>query len=162
MDYHLKPVGKTCAATGRELVPGTVCHSVLVERQGQLVRLDFSPEGWSGPPEGTIAHWRCQVPEPHGERPKLLDTEGLMRYFEQLVEDADPEQEKFCYVLALLLLQKKRLKLEGSRVEGGVEYLELVGPRGEGPYDIRDQQLSDEEIRRVQEALTAQLTAEWS
>ncbi|HID24123.1 MAG TPA: hypothetical protein EYP14_17215 [Planctomycetaceae bacterium] len=162
MDYHLKPVGKTCAATGHELVPGSVCHSVLVEREGKLVRLDFSPEGWSGPPEGTVAHWKCRVPEPQGDRPQPLDTEGLMRYFEQLVEDADPSQEKFCYVLALLLLQKKRLKLEGSRVEDDVEYIELSGKHGEGPYSVRDQQLSDEEIREVQEALTKQLTTEWS
>ena len=47
MDYHLKPLGKTCATTGKPLAPGSVCHSVLVERDGMLMRLDFSDEGWT-------------------------------------------------------------------------------------------------------------------
>ena len=36
---------------------------------------------------------------------KPLDADALMRYFEQLCEDANPAQEKFAYVLSLLLLQ---------------------------------------------------------
>ena len=162
MDYHLKPVGRTCAATGNELVPGTICHSVLVEEDGQFRRFDFSPEGWTTPPEGTIAHWRCTVAEPDTGKPKPLDTEGLLRYFEQLIEDANPAQAKFCYVLALLLLQKKRLKLEGSIQEDGVEFLELSGSHGEGPFRVPDQQLNDSEICELQQALNGQLVTEWN
>ncbi len=59
------------------------------------------------------------------------------------------------YVLSLLLMQKKRLKLERSDVQDDHTLLRLVGSQGEGPYVIRDQQLSDDEIQQLQQELTA-------
>lgn len=162
MDYHLKPIGKTCTTTGEPLVPGETCHSVLVEQDGQFVRLDFSDEGWSGPPEGSIGHWRCIVPEPVQAQHKPLDADALMRYFEQISEDTNPTQEKFRYVLALLLLQKRRLKLDGTRRDGEIEYLQLSGTRGEAPVEVRDHHLADEEIQQIQQGLNTQLAAEWT
>lgn len=162
MDYHLKPLGKTCAATGEPLAPGSRCYSVVVEEEGQLVRKDYSEEGWSGPPEGTVGLWRCQVPEAQPEKPKTIDPESMMQYFEQLVEDANPAQARLCYVLALFLLQRRRLQLDGSRTEGATEYLQLSGSHGEGPYEIVDQQLSQDEITRLQAELNQYLEQEWA
>ncbi len=162
MDYHFKPIGKTCAATGSELVPGTTCHSVLVDRNGEMVRLDYCDDGWTESPEDAIGYWRCLVPEPASAKAKPLDTDALMRYFEQLSEEASPAQDKFRYVLSLLLLQKRRLKIEGSRHEDDIEYLELRGSHGEGPFDVRDQQLNAEEIQQLQIDLNTHLVTEWS
>lgn len=162
MDYQLKPLGRTCAATGEDLVPGTLCHCVVVDRDGELVRLDFCEQGWSGPPEGTIGHWRCLVPEPATPRPRTVDPEELMQYFEQLCEDGNPIQEKFRYVIALLLLQKRRLRLDGSRLDGEIEYLQLVGSHGEGPFAVRDQDLQPDEVEALQRELNAQLAAQWA
>ena len=162
MDYHLKPIGRACEATGEELVPGSTCVSVLVQQGTQLLRFDYSEEGWSGPPEGTIGYWQSIVPEPANAKTQPFDADALMRYFEQLCEDANPAQEKFAYVLSLLLLKKRRVKLESSRHEGEVEYLELIGSQGEGPYEVRDQQLSDGEIEHIQHSLNTYLANEWS
>ena len=157
MDYTVKPIGKTCAETQLVLEPGSTCHSVLIDVDGDVVRVDYSEDGWKGPPPHAVAYWICQVPEPENNKPKPLDTDALMACFEQLEEDANPGQDKFKYVLALLLLQKKRLKLEGSYFENEVEYLELVGSHGEGPFNVRDQSLSDEEINELQANLNSQL-----
>ena len=162
MDYHVKPLGKTCAATGNELVPGSWCHSVVVERDGDLVRLDYSEEGWPGTPEGTVGHWRCLVPESTEPKSRVIDPESLLEYFQQLCEDGNPVQEKFRYVIALLLLQKRRLRLDGSRQDGEIEYLQLVGSHGEGPFEVRDQQLEPEEIEALQRELSAQLAEQWT
>jgi hypothetical protein len=158
MDYHLKPVGRTCAATGGELGPGSTCYSVLVEQGGQLVRLDYSAAGWTGPPEGAVAHWRARVPETDGAKPKPLDPDALLHYFEQLCEDANPAQEKFAYVISLLLLQKRRLRLDGSRRDGEIEFLQFLGSQGEGPFEVRDQRLSEVEIAQLQNDLNTHLS----
>jgi len=157
MDFQVKPVGKTCFATGEPLVPGQRCHSVLMEEQGEVVRFDYSPEGWPGePPEGCLAHWQTLIPEEEvSDQPQPMDTESLFEFFEQIIEDANPAQEKISYVLSLLLMQKKRLKLEQSERDGDHASLKLVGSQGEGPYVIRDQQLSNEEIQQLQQELTA-------
>lgn len=158
MSYRVKSMGKTCAGTGEPLVPGTRVHSVLVDRGHEQVRLDFSEAGWNGPPEGTIGHWKCIVPEPVASGPKPLDTEAMFRFFEDSAEDQNPTQEKFRYVVALLLLQKRRLQLEGSRQDGDIEYLQLVGSRSEGPFEVRDQHLQPEEIQQLQADLNAHLS----
>jgi len=162
MDYHFKPIGKQCAATGQDLAPGTLCHSILVERNGEMTRLDYSPEGWTGPPADAIGYWQCRVPEPLATKPAAIDPDALLRYFEQLVEDAVPAREKFRYVLALLLLQKRRLRIDGSRRDGDAEYLQLSGSHGEGPFEVRDHQLSDDEIRNLEAELSTHLANEWS
>lgn len=141
------------------MVPGTRVHSVLVDRGHEQVRLDFSEAAWTGPPEGTIGHWRCLVPEPAASGPKPIDAEALFRFFEDTAEDHNPIQEKFRYVVALLLLQKRRLILDGSRRDGEIEYLELVGSRSEGPFEVRDQHLSPEEIQQLQSELNAHLAS---
>jgi hypothetical protein len=51
------------------------------------------------------------------------------------------------------------LQLEGSRKDGEIEYLVLIGSRSEGPFEVRDQHLSTEEIQQLQSDLNAHLAA---
>mgnify|MGYP001199302747 CR=1 FL=1 len=160
VNYHLKPAGKVCAATEREFVPGEICHSVLIERDGEITRLDFSDDGWTGPPDGAIGEWQTVVPD-LSAKPRTVDTESLMRYFEQLCEDANPVHEQLRYVLALLLLQKRRLRLEGSRTdEDGNTFLEFIGRKSEGPFEVQDSDLTEEEISALQATLNTRLQEE--
>jgi hypothetical protein len=161
MDYHLKPLGKTCAATGKPFVPGSVCHSVLVEKDGHLVRLDFSDEGWSGPPPGHLGYWTIDVPTPPDPNSTRIDPEVAMRYFEQLSEEASPVHEQTRYVLSLVLLQHRKLRLENVRVEDEDEVLELSGVHGEGSFEVHNFHLDDTETKRLKLELKTQLAAEW-
>ena len=162
MEYHLRPLGKTCAGTGAELAPGSTCYSVLVERAGELERRDFSENGWKGAPEGTVAQWKCMVPRPVETKRNLLDPDALQNYFDQLTEEADPLKEKLRYILAILLLRKKRLRLEDSREEGESEVLQFVSMQGEGSYEVRDHQLTEEEMHELQASLMAHMAADYS
>ncbi|MFN0050887.1 MAG: hypothetical protein ACKV0T_01765 [Planctomycetales bacterium] len=161
MEYQFRPLGKKCAATGEDLVPGSVCHSVLVERDGELQRLDYSPQGWSGPPPGTVGAWECLVPLPQEVRREPLDAQALLSCFEQLCEEGDPAREGLRYILALLLVKKRRLRLEGSQSSGDSEFLQLVGAHGEGAWEIRDLNPSDEEVHQWQRELNVYLASEW-
>ncbi|MBI3863989.1 MAG: hypothetical protein HY290_19060 [Planctomycetia bacterium] len=162
MEYQFRPIGKKCAATGEDLAPGSLCHSVLVERNGELVRLDYSEQGWTGPPEGALGVWKCVVPTPAEVRHEPLDTNALMRCFEQLTEEASPAREGLRYILALLLVKKRRLRLDGSRADGDLEYLQLAGAQGEGAYEVRDLNPSDEDVQQWQRELNVYLASEWN
>tara|TARA_B100000029_G_scaffold153105_1_gene148237 strand:+ start:1733 stop:2245 length:513 start_codon:yes stop_codon:yes gene_type:complete len=161
MEYHLKTVSKTCAHGGEPLEPNTVCVSVVVERDGELVRLDYCEDDWPGPPEGVIGQWRCRVPEAEPVGHASIDPDALMRFFENLTEKMlaaetkglDASMVKLRYVTALLLMQKRRLKLDGTRRDGDREILEFQGARGEGTFDVPDCQLQDSEMEGLQNQL---------
>ena len=76
-----------------------------------------------------------------------------MRQFEQLNEEASPSQDKFRYVLALLLLQRRRLRLDGTKTVDDQEFLEVTGTRGEGTFLVPDQLLDDTEVQELQNAV---------
>jgi hypothetical protein len=160
MDYQLKPLGKACSQTGKPFGPGDVCYSAVVERGKEWVRLDFSAGAWTGPPEGAIGYWRVTVPAREQSRRRTLDPDALLRHFEQLIEDANPAREKFRYVLALLLVQRRRLRITQTRSDPEGSILELAGMQGEGPFEVRDQQLSEAEIAALQQELETSMTAE--
>ncbi len=158
MDYQLKSVGKTCVRTGTELRPGDACYSALVERANAWVRLDFSPAAWNGPPEGAIGYWKTIVPQPGEAKHRTLDPDSLLRQFEQLCEEANPARETFRYVLALLLVQRRRLRIEGTRSDGEAAFLQLAGLAGEGPFEVREQNLDASEIEAIQRELNEAFT----
>ncbi len=162
MDYQVRPIGKTCAVSGEPLEPGTTCYSVLVDRQGTLERLDISAAAWTGQPEGAVGVWKRIIPVQKETRPSQIDPREMQSYFEQLVEEAQPAREKLVYVLALFLLQKRRLQLDGSRTDGEIEYLLLSGTDGSGPFEVRDQQLSGDEIAALQKELSRSIESEWA
>lgn len=158
MDYAFRSIGRTCSATGAELTPGTLCRSALVERDGRLERLDFALSSWTTPPPDTIGHWRCRVPAAATPQVRRLDADTLMQEFERLEETGHEQVRRLRYVLALLLLQKKRLELEDCREEDDINLLILIGTKGEGPFEVRDEQLSADEIAAVQRELLSQLS----
>jgi hypothetical protein len=160
MDYQLKPIGKTCSQTGRKFVPGDVCYSAVVPKGNEWERIDFSREAWKGPPPGALGFWRCTVAALPETRKRVLDPDVLLRQFEQLCEDASPARDKFRYVLALLLVQRRRLRITGTRTDGEQSFLELSGVEGEGPFEVRDQDLEAGEIQALEQELNQRLTAE--
>jgi hypothetical protein len=131
-----------------------------VEKGNEWVRLDFSAGAWTGPPNGALGYWRVTVPARDQTRKRPLDPDALLRHFEQVSEDANPAREKFRYVLALLLVQRRRLRITQTRSDADGSILELSGLQGEGPFEVRDQQLSESEITALQQELESSVMAE--
>jgi hypothetical protein len=85
----------------------------------------------------------------------------LLRCFEQLVEEGLPEREGLRYVLALMLVKRRRLRIEGSRTASDGSYLQLAGVQGQGAWEVRDLNPTDAEVDQWQEELNAYLASEW-
>lgn len=159
MDYRLKPLGTTCAATGEPLLPGeTVVSTAVPSEQGDdsVERVDYSITGWATVEETAapdcIAVWQASVPVPAAKKPGLDPDEQMLR-FEQLTEEDAPHQADLVYVLALWLVRKRRLKIGETEEIDGVSRLNIVGTHGEGTFAIRDRCLSLKDIEAIQYAL---------
>ena len=153
MEFNVRPVAKVCSASGAELMPGHPCWSVLVEEDGKIVRHDFSADAWNGPPDGVIGYWECLVPDRQQTSGMLPDTDALFEYFVQLSEAPNHVEQDYRYVLALLLLRKRRLILEESVIIEECPAMRLTGTGGEGPFDVPERNLSEERIEQLQNQL---------
>ena len=161
MEYHVRPMGKTCAATGDPFPPGAAVRSALVARDGAHVRLDFLLSAWADPPADTVGHWAARAPEaePTDAAPPL-DADDLLGLLESLSEEGgatNDEQARVRYVLALLLLSEKRLELIEDRETDDGRVLVLSGSGGEGPFEVPDLALPEEEVGGLEAGLPALL-----
>jgi hypothetical protein len=151
IDYQIQTNSRRCAETGRELRPGEKYYSVLSDEAGKFVRRDYSTEAWKGPPEGAFSFWAGRIPTSDARRMPRIDDEMLMECFQRLEGQTDPGRLNFRYVLALLLMRRKRLKFEEVHTDGDEEILALRCPKTRTLYRIANPRLTDAEMETVQD-----------
>jgi hypothetical protein len=157
IDYQIQPSTRRCSVTGRELQPGERCYSVLAEDGGKLVRKDYSPEAWQGPPPDAYSFWAGRVPAPQGRRRPPIDDDLLLDCFHRLEGQQEPGKVNFRYVLALLLMRRRRFQFEEARSEDGQEVLLLRCGRSGARHEVINPGLSDDEMAAVQDDVFAAL-----
>ncbi|MCE9530780.1 MAG: hypothetical protein K8T89_06605 [Planctomycetes bacterium] len=149
--YQIQGPARQCAATGRELRPGERIYSVLLEEAGQFVRKDYAADAWPGPPANSAAYWCGRIPASGAARRPTINEEWLIDCFTHLSEATEPAQRNFRYVVALLLMRRKRLKFDDVKLVDGEEYLLLRDARTGARYEVLDPRLNEAEANAVQE-----------
>lgn len=156
-EYQIQPTTRRCALTGRELQAGEKFYSVLREEGDHFIRQDISAEAWTGPPAGAFSFWVGKVPRAEERSRPRFDDDLLLDCFQRLEGQADPQRVNFRYVLALLLMRRKKLKFEQATVENGQETLTLRCVRSGTAYTVVNPRLSEEAMVQVQEEVFALL-----
>ncbi len=77
MDFNVRPIARQCSVSGKAFQPGQTCWSVLIEKDGLIVRTDISAEEWTGPPANAIGHWCSKYNGSVEPERTLMDTESL-------------------------------------------------------------------------------------
>lgn len=151
MDYQIQPNSRRCVVTGRELQAGERFFSALLDEDHHLVRRDFSPEAWQGPPQGAVSFWSGHVLAVNDRLKPRFDDDLLEDCFQRLEGQTEPGRVNFRYVVALLLMRRRRLRFENSKVEDGVEKMSLRCLRSGAVHEVVNPRLSDDEMTQVQE-----------
>lgn len=136
MDFEIQRCTRHCATTGRELLPGETFYSALVDKESSVERLDYSEEAWTEPPEDAIGWWQTQLPDPKIQRKQWAPNDVMLRLFDELAEQ--PEQQDVRYVLALLLVRRRVMRMEEAEPDeqDGVEAQVLYCPRRDETYRV--------------------------
>ena len=90
------------------------------------------------------------MPRPDEQAKPRFDDELLEDCFQRMEAQTEPGRVNFRYVLALLLIRRKRLRFEQTIDEDGTEKLELRNVRTNERYLVPNPQLSDEQMAEVQ------------
>ena len=150
-DFEIQGPARICTATGRELNPGDRFYGVLSDEDGKFVRKDYAADAWQGPPPGSVAFWVGRIPATDKPRKSTFNEALLVDCFDHLAASTDPNRQNFRYVVALLLMRKKRLKFEDARRSAdGSHVLVVRDARTGARLEVADPRLSEAEIEAVQ------------
>lgn len=152
LDFEIQRCSRRCAATERELQDGEVCYSVLIPEGAAVVRRDYSREAWTGPPNNALGWWQTIVVDPSAGRPQWAPGDVMLNYFERLEGDASAADAR--YVLALLLVRRRILRVESPETDGaGQNVLHLFCSRTEAHYQVPEVMPSPERAVQIQQQL---------
>ncbi|HJZ94751.1 MAG TPA: hypothetical protein VKE40_28050 [Gemmataceae bacterium] len=151
INYQIHGPARTCTASGRELRAGEPFYSVLVDEAGQFVRKDYAADAWPGPPPDAVAWWAGRIPEAGRPAKPTINEELLVDCFEHLSETPDPARQRFRYVVALLLMRRKRFKFEDARKREDQETLVVRDARSGRRFELVDPQLGAAEMDAVRD-----------
>ena len=135
MDYEVKHSTRHCSATGREFAPGESFYSVLLSEEPNCGDLDYAVDAWQGPPSDALAWWKSRIPNRNANRKHWAPNDVMLNVFDELAEQ--PERQDMRYVLALLLVRRRVMRLEETeKDEQGREIMVLYCPRRETTYKL--------------------------
>ena len=151
MEYQIQAPTRRCAATGRELKPGEPFYTVLLDEAGKFIRQDYSAEAWQGPPDKAFSFWKGVVPaQEEGRRPRI-DDDLLVECFQRLEGQTESDRLNFRYVVALLLMRRKRFRFEEARTEANQEVLVVKCTRSGARHQVVNPGMTPDEMTAVQE-----------
>jgi hypothetical protein len=158
LDFEIQRFTRRCAKTNREFEAGEEYYSCLVAEGPSVVRYDYCVQAWEEPPSGAIGWWKSRIPEPTSHKMHWAPDDVMLGYFLQL--DGKPECEDVRYVLALLMIRRRMLRLEEASHVDGEELLRLFCPRNESEYSVRVVIPPAERIDEIQNDLAKLLHAD--
>jgi len=143
-----KPLGQ-CYGTGRKIEYGEEYFGALVETGEGLQRQDFCADYWEKEKPNVFCYWKTRLPHPNQKKQIFVDNEMLLAFFERLSKEIEQEKVNFRFVLALILMRKRRLKYDATRVEDGNEIwrLRIVGDKQ--IVEVINPHLDEEQIEQL-------------
>ncbi len=152
----------TCAATGRAFEDGERHASLLQVSEGTLERVDLCLEAWrerkastaSGDHAEPLFFWFTRH-EVERKKTVQLDMESLDQLFVQLEGRPELSVRELRYVLCLLLMRKRRVKVEKVLRENGEESFIVKRPRDDTRYAVYVYDFEPERLDEVRAQLQA-------
>lgn len=165
-EWRIRKREDLCAGSGEPFEEGQVMYSLLLWREGMLVREDHGPASFEQVSQATgegapLIFWRTRWHEKK-KRGLAVDFDTVEALFLALAPREEERLRMLRYLLALLLMRKRRVKLLRVVRRGGAEYLRLRRPRREEELDVEVFDLDPELVAGLREELAALFEGEIS
>lgn len=152
--WHIARRTRTCAGSGEAIPAGAPFFSALIETDETFERKDFLPAAW---PEvdktAFFSYWKNKGAEAKEEKKQTVDYDRLIAFFDGLEGAEDPQKRLFRYVLALILVRRRRLRLEDAGRTDAGDRLIVYDRRSEKTLEIHSPEATREELDAVQSKL---------
>lgn len=154
--WHIARSSRTCAHSGEAIPAGEPFYSALVDKDDSFDRLDFSTGAWSEvDKEPFFSYWKNKGGNARedNKRPSV-DFDRLLSFFDSLEGAEEAPKRLFRYVLALVLVRRRRLRLDDmSRTDAGDRLVVYDRRDGGKTMEILSPEASREDLVKAQEKL---------
>ena len=152
--YEVGRPGGRCAVSGRAIEPGEKFMAALRETPEGFERLDVATEQWEAFDRTNIlASWQTVMPRPEQKKKLFVDDEVLCTLFERLGDTGEPAKLNFRFVLGLILMRKRLVIYEDTRVEGDRELWSVRFKGRESRMDLLNPKLNESQVAEVSQQL---------
>ena len=155
LDFHIKRCTRRCHVSGEPFQSGDFFFSVLVSEGAEVLRRDYSEAAWPGPPEEALGWWKSRMPKPSATKIHWAPNDILLHYFDQL--SSELPQQDMRYVLALLMVRRRIMRVVDTLITDGVEQMVLHCPKNENEYQVVVTRPGRQRIDELQQSITALL-----
>jgi hypothetical protein len=155
-----RPLGK-CQVCGRAIEPGEKFMAALRETPIGFERVDVSSECWEQfDRSNLLAFWQAVMPRPEAKKKLFVDDTVLCDLFERLSDASEPAKVNFRFVLGLILMRKRLIVYEGTRVDNDRELWNVRLKGREEVIDLFNPKLDESQVQEVSQQLSQILSEE--
>lgn len=155
INFDFKRTSRKCSVTGKSFQPGEEFISVLIDEEGDLIRQDIAAAEFNEPPENCIGWWKSKAPDLTSGRVYWAPKDILLSYFQHVTEQN--QSEELVYVMAILLLQKKHLRLLDTIQDEGSEFMILSNSSTKEKFTVKVLEVTQTQVDAVQNELAEKL-----
>jgi len=143
-----RPLGQ-CCGSGKKIEHGEEYFAALVETVEGLQRRDFCADYWLAEKPDVFCYWKTKLPHADEKKHVFVDDEMLMTFFERLGRETEQEKINFRFVLSLVLMRKRLLKYDTSKIEGNKEIWRLRITGDKEIVEVINPHLDEEQIKQL-------------
>jgi hypothetical protein len=159
-EWKLPASADACGRCQQPLQPGSLVTTVVRLLPTGPERSDLCASCGEGvEAEGSALYWRRKRPADAGKK-RVVDYAMLRELFGRMLERPDEIYRRLSYLVALVLIRKRHLKLSGFEVRQGREVMVVSRGAGQPALDVPAPHLSPEDMVSVREHLTRLLNAD--
>jgi hypothetical protein len=158
--WKIPSATRRCAACQADLPTGELVTTIFrLQPEGPERRDLCAACGQAGENLADAFFWRHRLSASDARRP-VVDYALLRELFTRMLQRGDEIYRRLSYLVALVLIRKRYLRLHGFEVREGREVMVVSRAAGEPGFDVPAPFLSAEDMVAVREHLTRLLQAD--
>lgn len=148
-DWEIEKTLGQCYGTNQKFEVGDEYFAALVETDQGFQRRDYSVEYWQAEKPKVYCYWKTRMPDPGQKKKLFVDDDVLMTFFERLAEETDPERINFRFIITLVLMRRRRLKYNSSRIEDSKEIWNMRVTGQDRNVEVVNPDLTEDKIEQL-------------
>lgn len=155
-----RPRGQ-CIVCQKQIDAQESLMAALKETAIGFERLDVCMDCWEAfDKTNLVGFWKTHMPKTEQKRKLFVDDEVLCQLFERLSDATEPAKLNFRFVLGLILMRKRLIVYESSRMEETREIWQVRFKGKEEQMDLLNPRLDESQVQEVSHQLGEILSEE--